>query len=81
MTSAPTTDISQQTRVIRPMLFQCWTSVEDAGPTLKRHWANSSCLLDKALLDCHQSESTFVIQIDADDLPQINADFGIGLVA
>ena len=21
-----------------PMLFQCWASVEDGGPTLKRHW-------------------------------------------
>ena len=25
---------SQQTRAIRPMLFQCWSSVEDGGPTL-----------------------------------------------
>ena len=28
------------------MLFQCWSTVFDAGPTLKqRDWANSSCLL------------------------------------
>ena len=27
------------------MLFQCWASVEDGGPTLKLHWVNSSCLL------------------------------------
>ena len=23
-----------------PMLFQCWPSVEDAGPTLKQNWVN-----------------------------------------
>ena len=22
------------------MLFQCWASVEDGGPTLKQHWMN-----------------------------------------
>ena len=27
------------------MLFQCWASVEDGGPTLKRHWLNAWCLL------------------------------------
>ena len=36
---------TQQTRGIRPMLFQCWASVEDVGPTLKQHWVNASCLL------------------------------------
>ena len=35
---------TQQTRDIRPMLFQCWASVTDAGPTLKQHRANVSCL-------------------------------------
>ena len=30
-------DIPQETRDIQPMLFQCWASVEDAGPTLKQH--------------------------------------------
>ena len=24
---------------IKPMFFQCWASVYDAGPSLKRHWA------------------------------------------
>ena len=32
---------TQQTRGIHPMLFQCWASVEDGGPTLKRHWGNA----------------------------------------
>ena len=27
------------------MLFQCWASVEDGGPTLKQPWVNASCLL------------------------------------
>ena len=26
------------------MLFQCWATVCDAGPTLKQHWFNVSCL-------------------------------------
>ena len=25
------------------MLFRCWASVEDGGPTLKQHWATGSC--------------------------------------
>ena len=29
---------SQQTRYVEPMLFYCWASVADNGPTLKRHW-------------------------------------------
>ena len=36
---------SKQTRGIHPILFQCWASVEDVGPTLKRHWVKASCLL------------------------------------
>ena len=27
------------------MMFQCWPTVLDAGPTLKQHWVNASCLL------------------------------------
>ena len=30
---------------IYPMLFQCWPSVCDAGPTLKQHWVNAPCFL------------------------------------
>ena len=36
---------SEQTRDNHPILFQCWSSVEDCGPTLKQHWVNSMCLL------------------------------------
>ena len=37
--------ISQQTRDIHPLLYQCWPTVFDAGPTLKQHWVNVPCLL------------------------------------
>ena len=30
-------ELSHQTRDIHTMLFQCWPSVEDGGPTLKHH--------------------------------------------
>ena len=30
------------------MLFQCWASVKDGGPTLKQHWVNTSCLMGRA---------------------------------
>ena len=33
------------------MLFQCWASVEDGGPTLKQHRVNVSCLLGLLLKD------------------------------
>ena len=36
---------SQQTRDIRRTLLQCWANVCGAGPTLKQHWVNISCLL------------------------------------
>ena len=35
----------QQTRGIHTMLFQCWPTVFDAGPTVRRHWVNDPCLL------------------------------------
>ena len=28
------------------MLFQCWPTVFDAGPTLKQHWVNAPCILE-----------------------------------
>ena len=35
----------QQARYIETMLFQCWASIEDVGPTLKQHCFSVSCLL------------------------------------
>ena len=37
--------LSQQTRDIHPMRFQCWPTVFEAGLTLKPHCVNASCLL------------------------------------
>ena len=36
---------TQQTRDVKPTLFQCWASVADSGLTLKENLANISCLL------------------------------------
>ena len=33
------------------MQFQCWVSVEDAEPTLKRHWVNASVCWNARLND------------------------------
>ena len=38
-----------QTRGIQPVLFQCWPTVFDAGPSLKQHWVIVSCFLTAAL--------------------------------
>ena len=37
--------LSQETRGLDPMLFQCWPSDVGGGPILKQHWVKSSCLL------------------------------------
>ena len=36
---------TQQTRYIKPMLAQCWSTVYDGGSTLSQHWFNVSCLM------------------------------------
>ena len=33
-----------QTGYMEPMLFKLCATVYDAGPTLKQHWVNASCL-------------------------------------
>ena len=35
---------------VKPMLFQCWPIVCDAGPALKKHWVNVSCLMESTKL-------------------------------
>ena len=39
-----TADITPQTQDVDTMLFQCWTTVFDAGQTLKQHGPPSSTL-------------------------------------
>ena len=41
------TSLTQQTRDIHPMLFQCWANIEDGGPTLEQHGVNVLCLLGR----------------------------------
>ena len=38
-----------QARGIQPMLFQCWPTVSDAGPSLKQQWVITPCFLTAAL--------------------------------
>ena len=49
------------------MLFLCWASVEDGGPTLKQHWVNASCLLGMGMT-CLKMEvgSLGIIIMDTD---------------
>ena len=47
----------QQTRDIQPMLYQCWSTVYDAGPTLVHHWVDVSCLLGGLLSLCSSLHS------------------------
>ena len=42
---APFADCQTIWHYICPMLFQCWSTVFDAAPTLKQHWLNAPCLL------------------------------------
>ena len=37
--------LSQQTRRLDPMLFQCWSSAVGGGPILEQHWVKCSRLL------------------------------------
>ena len=41
--------ITQQARVIDPLMDQCWASFYDAGTTLTQQWLNASCLLGTKL--------------------------------
>ena len=40
--------IFAQTRSIHQMLFQCWSTAFDAGPSLKQHWVIVPCFLTAA---------------------------------
>ena len=37
---------SRQTRSIEPMLFWCWASVTDCGPTSSKHSFNTMCSIE-----------------------------------
>ena len=41
---------SEQTRDYQSILFQCWASVVNTGPTLSRYWY---CVYQVHHIDCH----------------------------
>ena len=53
---------TQQTRDVHPMLFQCWLTVFDAGPTLKQHRVNASCLL--GIIKAKSCDLASIIQVE-----------------
>ena len=40
--------LSQETSHVEALMFKCWASVADVGPTLKHHCFNVLCLLCEA---------------------------------
>ena len=44
------------------MLFQCWASVEDGEPTLKKHGVNFSCLLGSYVTNVSKS-TVYIINV------------------
>ena len=52
---------AQQRRGIYPMLFQCWPTVFDAGPTLKQHWVSATSLLGWPRRDGAVSRATLSV--------------------
>ena len=50
----------QQRRDIKYVLVQCWPIVSNAGPTLKQHKGNVTCLLGSA----HDANRSVTIQLD-----------------
>ena len=51
---------SQQRRDIDHLLIQCWPIIIDAGPPLKQHKGNVTCLLGGA----HGANRSVTIQLD-----------------
>ena len=58
--------LSQQTRRLDPMLFQCWSSAVGGGPILKQHWVKCSRLLDSTQVSVYTHPSTTIIFSPAD---------------
>ena len=58
--------LSQQTRRLDPMLFQCWSSAVSGGPIVKRHWVKSSRLLGSTQVSVYTHPSPTIIFSPAD---------------
>ena len=53
--------LSQQTRRLDPMLFQCWSSAVGDGPILKQHWVKCSRLLGSTQVSVYTLPSATII--------------------
>ena len=58
--------LSQQTRRLDPMLFQCWSSAVGGGPILKQHWVKCSRLLGSIQVSVYTHPSATIIFSPAD---------------
>ena len=58
--------LSQQTRRLDPMLFQCWSSAVGSGPILKQHWVKCSRLLGSTQVSVYTHPSATIIFSPAD---------------
>ena len=58
--------LSQQTRRLDPMLFQCWSSAVGGGLILKQHWVKSSRLLGSTQVSVYTHPSPTIIFSPAD---------------
>ena len=58
--------LSQQTRSLDPMLFQCWSSAVGGGPILKQHWVKCSRLLGSTQVSVYTHPSATIIFSPAD---------------
>ena len=58
--------LSQQTRRLDPMLFQCWSSAVGGGPIVKQHWVKSSRLLGSTQVSIYTHPSPTIIFSPAD---------------
>ena len=58
--------LSQQTRRLDPMLFQCWSSAVGGGPILKQHRVKCSRLLGSTQVSVYTHPSATIIFSPAD---------------
>ena len=57
--------LSEQTRRLDPMLFQCWSSDVGGGPILKQHWVKCSRLLGSTQVSVYTHPSAIIIFLPA----------------
>ena len=57
--------LSQQTRGLDPILFQCWSSAVCGGSIVERHWVKASCWLSSTQVSVytHTSPPQYIRQL------------------